>query len=191
MLRMTYLEATTSYDVEINAIKENVIEVSSTTIIPVMETGFTLTDGTEVYDYSLYKTLYRKMDGKLQYSNNGEVWSEPTKVVTIMADWEDDEDILDRRPDSVKVTILDNEQAIGNITLKAKNDWMQIYKDVPVSHTYTIVPKDVDGYTKEVEDTTVVYTVDRPYEPSVDEQLSELTDMVTELDERVYALEEG
>lgn len=191
MIKMTYKGATTSYDVEVNAIKENVVEIRSTLNIPVMEVGFTLNNGIESFDYSAYKTLYRQQDGSLQYSNNGEKWEEPTKTVIVSVIWDDNDDKAGKRPESVRCSVLDNEKAVGKITLKPKTDWQHIYKNVPVSHVYSIVPEQIDRYDLEVVGTTATYTIVKPYEPDVDTQISDLNDMVAELDERVYALEGG
>lgn len=189
-MKLTYIGEPISYDVDISAIKTNVIQAKGSTLIP-KETGFTLVDDNmNEYDYSAYSTLYRTIEGGYQYSNNGEVWVEPTKIVIVQAIWNDGEDAKGTRPSSVKVGVFDNEQSIGNVTLNAKNNWSKMYENVPQSHVYTITAPDCTGYDKTIIDTTVTYDIQQAYEPTVEEQLEELTDMVIDLDERVYALEE-
>lgn len=189
-MKLTYIGEAISYDVEVSAIKDNVVQVVGNGLM-MRETGFTLSDGVNEYDYSAYNTLYKTVDRGYQYSNDGSVWVEPTKSVTVEAVWSDGGNDRGTRPSSVKVSVFDNETSIGSVTLNPKNNWTKVYENVPESHTYSITAPNVDGYTKEVEDTMVIYSVQPPYEPSVTEQLSELTDMVIDLDERVYALEEG
>ena len=189
-MKLTYIGEAISYDVEIKAIKSNVLQVTGPGLM-MKETGFILNDGVNDYDYSAYSTLYRTVNYGYQYSNNGEIWVEPTKTVTVSAEWNDDGDIRGVRPSSVKVSVFDNETSIGTVTLNAKNEWTKEYVNVPESHIYTISAPDVNEYTRDIENTTVIYNMVRPYEPSVAEQLDELTNAIIDLDERVYNLEGG
>lgn len=191
IMKLTYIGESISYDVDIAAIKTNVIQALGSNLIA-KETGFMLTDdaGNE-YDYSAYSTLYRTVDGGFQFSNDGEVWVEPTKNVIVNIIWMDDDNILKLRPSSVKVNVFDNEQSIGTVTLNDKNNWTKIYENVPVSHEYTVTAGNINQYERIISGTTITYAIDQPYEPTIEEQLEELTDFVTELDERVYALEES
>ena len=189
-MKLTYIGESVSYDVDISAIKTNVIQALGSTLIP-KETGFMLTDDAEnEYDYSAYSTLYRTVEGGYQFSNDGEIWVEPTKTVTVQAIWNDDDDEKGVRPSSVKVNVFDDEQSIGTVTLNAKNNWTKLYENVPQSHNYTVTAPDCTGYDKVISGTIITYDVQQAYEPTVEEQLEELTDMVIDLDERVYALEE-
>lgn len=189
-MRLQYIDTSIYFDVEIQAIKPNVLQVTGNGL-PMEETGFILLDDEDnVYDYTAYKTLYRAITGGFQYSNDGETWVEPTKTVTVSIDWRDDDNILKLRPSSVKVSVFDNEQSIGSVTLNEKNGWTKVYDNVPETHIYTVTANDIAQYQKEINETTIVYTVDQPYEPTIEEQLAELLDVVAELDERVYALEE-
>ena len=189
-MQLTYIGETTPYEVQVNAIKNNVIEVLGVGL-PMRETGFTLFDGEFTYDYSAYSTLYRTVGEGFQYSNDGEIWVEPTKSVTVQITWMDDDDILGLRPSSVKVTVTDGGSTVGTVTLKESNNWTKVYTDVPVSHDYEVSAPEVEQYNMSVVGTYITYAVEMPYEPTVEEQLEELTDMVIELDERVYVLEGG
>lgn len=190
-LKLTYVDTSISYDVEVAAIKSNVIQVTGDKLV-MKESGFTLVDEADnEYDYTAYSTLYRTVDKGFQYSNDGEVWVEPTKTVTVQVTWVDDENTKKTRPSSLKIEVFDNEESIGTVALNAKNSWTKTYENVPVSHEYTITAPEVDGYDREINGTYVNYSIQQAYEPTVDEQLSELTDMVVDLDERVYALEEA
>lgn len=189
-MKLTYIGEAISYDVEIKAIKSNVLQVTGAGLM-MKESGFILNDGIYDYDYSAYSTLYRTVTGGYQYSNDGEVWIEPTKAVLVSAEWNDRDDEKKTRPSSVKITVFDNQQSIGAVTLNAKNEWSKEYSNVPESHEYTISAPEISGYTREVSDTTVTYSIVQPYEPSVENQLEELMAAVIDLDERVYNLEGG
>ena len=56
---------------------------------------------------------------------------------------------------------------------------------------FVVESADCDNYDMAISGTTITYTMEAPYEPSTDEIIGELTDMIIELDERVSALEEG
>ena len=189
-MKLTYIGEAVSYDVNVKAIKVNVIEVTGSNLV-MKESGFTLTDDAHnVYDYSAYSTLYRTVINGFQYSNDGSIWIEPTKTVYVQANWEDGGN-TELRPSSVKVSVFDNEQSVGNTTLNEKNNWTKVYENVPSSHYYTITAPDVKGYDKAINGSYVTYSIPMPYEPSYEEQLEELNAAVIDLDERVYELEGG
>ena len=163
-MKLIYLGESISYDVDIAAIKINVIQALGASLIP-KESGFTLIDdmGNE-YDYSAYSTIYRTIEGGYQYSNNGEIWVEPTKEIIIQVFWNDNNDEEKKRPSSIKLDVFDNEEAIGTVTLNAKNNWTKKYENVPFSHNYTIMAPDCKGYEKYVMGTTVAYNLIYPEE---------------------------
>lgn len=190
-MKLTYIGESILYDVTITAITPNIVQALGNSLIP-RESGFMLTDndGNE-YDYSMYKTIYRPVEGGYQFSNDGEIWVEPTTTVTVQIVWNDSDDVKGIRPSSVKVSVFDNETPIGTVTLNAKNNWTKVYENVPESHLYTVTAPDYDGYDQNIVDTTIYYSYKQAYEPTVEEQLEEITDMLIDLDERVHALEEG
>lgn len=189
-MKLVYVGTKTKYEVEVKAIKANVLEVDGD--LPMKEVGFTLIDDDKIeYDYTAYRTLYRSVEGGYQFSNDGEVWDEPTKTVTVAAAWNDKDDYEGLRPESVTVRVFDGEIFIEDVILCEENEWKKDYDDVPESHTFAVEAVDVDNYEMAVSGTTVTYTMEAPYEPSTDEVIGELTDMIIELDERVSALEEG
>lgn len=190
-MKLTYIGEAVSYDVNVKAIQPNVVEVTGSNLV-MKESGFTLADDAHnVYDYSAYSTLYKTVLGGFQYSNDGSVWVEPTKTVYVQSNWDDDDNARGVRPSSVKVNVFDNEQSVGSVTLNAKNSWTKTYENVPVSHNYTITAPDVLEYEKSINGSYVSYSIIRPYEPSLEEQVEELNAAVVDLDERVYELEGG
>lgn len=186
-MKLQYIGYKTKYNVEIAAVKENVMEVLGN--FPMKETGFLLIDEDTEYDYSAYSTLYRTVDGGFQYSNDGEVWVEPTRDITVQIVWQDRDDYEELRPVSVEVSVTDGNELIEQITLSAQNEWKKTYQSVPQSHSYTASAVDVENYTMETNGSVIIYTIEAPYEPSTDELVSEMMDIVIDLDARVSALE--
>ena len=159
-VKLTYIGEAISYDVDISAIKANVVQALGSNLVP-KESGFMLLDEAgNQYDYSAYSTIYRTVEGGYQFSNNGEIWVEPAVPVSVRAVWIDSEDAEELRPTSVKVNVFDDGEPIGTVTLNAKNGWVKKYENVPVSHTYTITAPDVENYSKQVIGTEVHYIVD-------------------------------
>lgn len=189
-MKLIYAGTSTQYEVELTAIKSNVIQVIGS--LPMKEKGFKIIDneGNE-YDYSAFKTLYKNVEGGYQYSNDGEVWTEPTKEVIVSIQWDDDGNMEGLRPNSVTVTVVDNDTVIEKLKLSETNSWSKTYEGVPESHQYLLKVPSVDDYTYTIQDTLVTYSLEKAKEPTVEEMLKELTNMVLDLDERVHKLEGG
>ena len=79
MLKLKYLNDETVYDVTFFNIAPNIVQVSGK--VPFNDSGFTLSrDGeSDNWNYSGYTTLYRLIEGGLQFSNDGSVYVEPQK----------------------------------------------------------------------------------------------------------------
>lgn len=192
-MKLVYKGTKVKYDVELKAIKENVVEVDGD--FPMREVGFKVFDDTGEYNYYDYCTLYRETPEGYQFSNNGEVWIEPTKTVSVNVVWNDTEAEEPARAESVNVDVYDefkaNRTYIDTAHLTEANEWTKSY-DIKESHSLSIVcDQDVPGYNKEVSGTTVTYNFKQPYQPTIEEQLEEINALLLELDERVYLLEEG
>ena len=77
MLILRYKKLKTPYEVEFSRISGNVVQVLGE--VPEKLAGFDLyrPDGvTLLGDYAAYKTVYRKVDGGLQFSDDGSVYPE-------------------------------------------------------------------------------------------------------------------
>lgn len=83
MLNLTYIGESTNYPVSFRNINKNVVEVIGD--IPKRETGFKLTRIGDPFaftgDYSEHKTVYREVEGGLQFSNDGSVYVKPTPTI--------------------------------------------------------------------------------------------------------------
>lgn len=77
MLKMKYIGDKKTYPVCFRRITDTIVALSGD--FPVKTSGFTLSrpgkkDG---WDYSGYKTIYREVEGGVQFSDNGSVYAEP------------------------------------------------------------------------------------------------------------------
>lgn len=77
MLNMTYIGQSKKYPISFKTISKNVVQIAGD--FPVRTSGFTLSRGgkEDNWDYSGYTTVYREIDGGVQFSNDGSVWVEP------------------------------------------------------------------------------------------------------------------
>ena len=77
MLIMKYLGLKTEYEVNFGRISENIVQLLGN--FPAKEKGFTLSrkEKEDAWDYSNYSTVYREIDGGVQFSNDGSVYVAP------------------------------------------------------------------------------------------------------------------
>lgn len=82
MLKMKYVGLKTEYDVEFSRLSQNVVQVMGD--VPVKTHGFQLSrEGKNDYskmDYSGYTTVYRELEGGIQFSNDSSVYEEPKPI---------------------------------------------------------------------------------------------------------------
>lgn len=79
MLKLKYIGSNTLYDVKFSRISANVVQVLGN--LPFEDKGFNLSrEGKEdPWNYPEYTTLYREIEGGLQFSSDGSVYVEPQK----------------------------------------------------------------------------------------------------------------
>ena len=77
MLSLRYLNEKKSYLVSFKTVSKNIVQITGE--FPVKESGFVLSrEGkSDEWDYSAYTTVYREIDGGVQFSNDGSVYVEP------------------------------------------------------------------------------------------------------------------
>lgn len=80
MLLMKYNGLKTEYPVNFKKVSSNIVRIIGE--VPAKTHGFTLSrPGKEdAWDYSTYKTIYREMEGGIQFSNDGSVYVEPEPI---------------------------------------------------------------------------------------------------------------
>lgn len=85
MLDLKYINDSAIYQVEFSKISENVCQIKGD--IPIKTNGFTLSrmGESDDWNYEAYNTVYRKIEGGVQFSNNGSVYVEPKKKVTFIS----------------------------------------------------------------------------------------------------------
>ena len=77
MLKLKYIGDEESYDVEFRTVANNIVELIGD--FPIKDTGFTLSraEHEDNWDYTGYTTVYREIEGGVQFSNDGSVYVEP------------------------------------------------------------------------------------------------------------------
>lgn len=77
MLKLKYIGDEESYDVEFRTVANNIVELVGN--FPIKDTGFTLSraEHEDNWDYKGYTTVYREIEGGVQFSNDGSVYVEP------------------------------------------------------------------------------------------------------------------
>ena len=77
MLKLKYLDSNKTYDVSFFVVTDNIVEIIGD--FPIQTTGFTLSrsECDDNWDYSNYTTIYRKIDGGVQFSNDESIYEEP------------------------------------------------------------------------------------------------------------------
>lgn len=77
MLHLVYVGEKVKHAVDFETINDHVVQISGD--VPVKGNGFTLSriDNDDNWDYTNYRTVYKLIDGGVQYSNDGSVYVEP------------------------------------------------------------------------------------------------------------------
>ena len=76
-MQLQYQNDNSTYDVDFKRVSKNIVQITGD--FPVKNTGFTLSrvgrnDG---WDYSTFTTVYREIEGGVQFSDDGSVYIEP------------------------------------------------------------------------------------------------------------------
>lgn len=86
MLKIKYLNEKTSYNISFKKIGSHIVQITGD--FPVKEKGFIcfrVENDEDSWDYSNYKTIYREIEGGVQFSDDGSVYSEPAIEVFFRA----------------------------------------------------------------------------------------------------------
>ena len=77
MLKLKYIGDDETYAVEFRTVANNIVELMGD--FPIKDTGFTLSraEHEDNWDYTGYTTVYREIEGGVQFSNDGSVYVEP------------------------------------------------------------------------------------------------------------------
>lgn len=176
MLSLNYVGEYDSYAVEFDR-NEHVVTLKGN--FPIKTTGFYLSLPGDINDinYTAFKTVYRVIAGGVQFSDDGSVWVEPTRDVTVQAVWDDHNNIEGLRPESVAVTVN------GKAVMLEADTWSITYENIKESEVIEVTDAaDIAGYDKTINGTTVAYHheyIDPT--PSLEERLNDLEIAVCEL----------
>ena len=82
MLNLTYVGESTIHKIEFDRKNEHTVSIRGT--LPVQTNGFILSrEGKrDNWDYKDYTTIYRELEGEIQFSNDGTVYVEPVPKVS-------------------------------------------------------------------------------------------------------------
>ena len=74
MLNMKYIKEQTVYEVDFSKVSEHVVQVKGD--VPIKTKGFSLSrdEADDGWDYRNFKTVYRKIEGGIQFSDDGSVY---------------------------------------------------------------------------------------------------------------------
>ena len=176
MLSLNYVGEYDSYEVEFDR-NEHVVTLKGD--FPIKTTGFYLSQPGKINDlnYTAFNTVYKVIAGGVQFSDDGSVWVEPTRDVTVQAVWDDYNDIEGLRPESVAVTVN------GKSVMLEADAWSITYEDIKESEVIEITDAaDITGYDKTINGTTVVYHHEYlDPTPSLEERVNDLEIAVCEL----------
>lgn len=80
MKLLRYLHEQEQYSISFKTVNQHIVQITGD--FPIKTSGFTLSrEGKEDdWDYSGYRTVYRKIDGGAQFSNNGSVYIPPEPI---------------------------------------------------------------------------------------------------------------
>ncbi|MDL2261552.1 Cna B-type domain-containing protein, partial [Methanimicrococcus sp. OttesenSCG-928-J09] len=125
---------------------------------------------------NLYTSSVTQLDGVFTITNS--LKEIPTKNVTVIKEWDDDDNRDGKRPISLKVQLVDandNDKIIAEEFLTAANSWTYTWTDLPTKigdHTfsYSVEEEDVSSYTKtgknqETIDSTDIFNFTNSYTP--------------------------
>ena len=176
MLSLNYVGEHDSYEVEFDR-NEHVVTLKGD--FPIKTTGFYLSQPGKINDlnYTAFNTVYRVIAGGVQFSDDGSVWVEPTKDVTVQAIWDDHNNIDGLRPASVAVTVN------GKVVMLEADAWSITYEAIKESEVIEVTDAaDINGYDKTINGTTVAYHHEHlDPTPSLEERVNDLEIAVCEL----------
>ena len=176
MLSLNYVGEYDSYEVEFDR-NEHVVTLKGD--FPIKTTGFYLSQPGKINDlnYTAFKTVYRVIAGGVQLSDDGSVWVEPTRNVTVQAVWDDHDDIEGLRPESIAVTVN------GKVVMLEADAWSITYENIKESEVIEVTDAaDIAGYDKTISGATVTYHHEYfDPTPSLEERVNDLEVAVCEL----------
>lgn len=157
-------------------------------------------------EYHLFTTIYRNDEETAKYngyqlSSDGSVYEEvapviPTKSITVSVAFDDLNDTLGIRPESILVSVYKDSELLEMLVLDESNEWRKTYTDVPMDDVYTIEPEEVEKYERVINGTTVTYRTEVPVAEEIStnelaDAMTEIVDMITAHDETLETIQDA
>ena len=111
------------------------------------------------------ETVDADENATVTFTNTGKEESEPeaeTTKIAVKKIWDDNDNSAGRRPDSITVYLMQDENVMKNITLNGDNGWqaefdnLDVYQeDGKTKYTYSVQEEKVNGYISKVAESTV------------------------------------
>lgn len=104
-MKIQYNNDNSTYEVDFQKVSKNIVEIKGD--FPVKECGFTLsrTGKDDGWDYSAYTTIYREVEGGIQFSNDGSIYTEPIETI----------------PTAEELAEMEEQERIANINAQINN----------------------------------------------------------------------
>lgn len=80
----------------------------------------------------------------------------------ILKVWEDDGN-KDKRPKSIDVVLMRDDDVYDEVTLSAKNNWRYTWRDLDADYKWTIIEKKPKGYTVDVSREGITFVITNTY----------------------------
>lgn len=76
----------------------------------------------------------------------------------------------EERPKEIVVQLLRDGEVYDSVTLNAANNWRYTWSDLDADHRWTVVEKELDGYTVEVTRVGITFVVTNTYDEEIPEE---------------------
>lgn len=181
-MKLIYNGETTEYNIEFSRISANVCRIIGD--LPAKEKGFKLLRDkyhTLIADYSEFNTVYRTIEGGVEFSNDGSRYEEPTKDNVIVINWNDEDDADGIRPEKVTVSVKHGD-VVEDIDITKDMGWKKTITDKE-SVEYLIKARDVQGYTMNESELYVTYyhEVHHMMQPTLEKRVSDVEMAISDI----------
>ena len=97
-------------------------------------------------DCTAFNTIYRKMEGSVQLSDDGSEYQKPRKDVVVDVVWDDSDNMDGLRPKSVDISLYQGGKKVKTESATNSSDWKCVFANVDATIGYEIKVKDIAEY---------------------------------------------
>lgn len=136
MIKIKYLNSQNFIEVEFEVISDHVCYIIGNN--KPNSSGFLAydEDGTLLGDWSDYRTVYRVLDDGIQYSNDGSIYVEPTKNVTVTISFDKG---ISTIPEALIVLLHNVYGDQLEVVVNQSNGWKKIVENLPIAEYWEIL----------------------------------------------------